>query len=56
MLLGSCWHDAAVLSCFCCLLQVQQQDCFGKAFGTAQIMGAAGIPVGFFRAHVTLKV
>jgi hypothetical protein len=34
----------------------QQQDCFGKGLQTAGIMAAAGVPVGFFRAHVTLKV
>jgi hypothetical protein len=34
---------------------VQQDDCFTKAVTTAKVMAAAGVPIGFFRAHVTLK-
>jgi hypothetical protein len=32
------------------------EDCFARAKQLAGIMGVAGVPVGFFRAHVTLKV
>ncbi|KAF6264765.1 hypothetical protein COO60DRAFT_1624134 [Scenedesmus sp. NREL 46B-D3] len=31
------------------------EDCFARSQELAGIMGAAGIPVGFFRAHVALK-
>lgn len=31
------------------------EDCFARAKQLAGIMGVAGVPVGFFRAHVTLK-
>ncbi|KAF8065732.1 hypothetical protein HT031_002792 [Scenedesmus sp. PABB004] len=30
-------------------------DCLSSATTTAMALGAAGVPVGFFRAHVTLK-
>eukprot|EP00775_Hariotina_reticulata_P012927 gene12927-13055_t len=31
------------------------KDCWEGATNTALLLGAAGVPVGFFRAHVTLK-
>eukprot|EP00878_Enallax_costatus_P004013 GHUV01004236.1.p1 GENE.GHUV01004236.1~~GHUV01004236.1.p1 ORF type:complete len:155 (+),score=63.16 GHUV01004236.1:326-790(+) len=34
---------------------VQQADCMTRAWTTAKVMAAAGVPIGFFRAHVTLK-
>eukprot|EP00879_Flechtneria_rotunda_P001139 GHRR01001283.1.p1 GENE.GHRR01001283.1~~GHRR01001283.1.p1 ORF type:complete len:156 (+),score=54.11 GHRR01001283.1:204-671(+) len=32
-----------------------QHDCLGIAITNAGILAAAGLPVGFFRAHATLK-
>jgi hypothetical protein len=38
------------------VLQAAPKDCWDSATNTALILGGAGVPVGFFRAHVTLKV
>jgi hypothetical protein len=36
--------------------QAEDEGCLRSGLQTAGILGAAGIPVGFFRAHVVLKV
>lgn len=57
-------RKAAEQTCYCSSsglttlanTQAQQGDCTARAVATAKVMAAAGVPVGFFRAHVTLKV
>jgi len=38
------------------LLLQAQDDCWNRGLRTAGFMAAGSIPVGFFRAHATLKV
>jgi hypothetical protein len=36
--------------------QARKEDCWSRGISTAGVMAAGSVPVGFFRAHATLKV